>query len=210
MSLANLHRQPSKSPLGIVAINRRCVSLLAAAVALSLTAMMQMPAGASIPRSPKSLAKDLLTSSYAKTAGFSKVVAKATTTSKTGVKNCPDGGKEAFESASGQTGLLSEVVACTTTNAVLAVLNSTRSATSASSASPPTRLGASAMERTSNGSTYAIYWRRGTIVELVALDTNVAAGSSSSTSTTAVTPPITSAQQALLSSAAVEQDALNR
>jgi len=205
-----LNRRESKSSLPTVVINRKIFAALAAAVVLLVTAAAQMPAGASIPTSPKSLAKDLLTSSYAKSAGFTKVIVKATTTSKTGLKACPDGGQEAFESASGQTGLVSEVVACTTSKAALALLSGTRSGTSASSANPPKRLGLSAMERSSGGSTYAIYWRRGTIVEVVALNTNVPASSSSSTSTTVAAPPITSAQQAILSSAAVEQDALLR
>jgi hypothetical protein len=167
-----------------------------------------MPAGASTPTSPKSLAKDLLASSYAKKAGFAKVADKVTVTSKTGVKSCPDGAQEAFESASGQTGLLSEALACTTSKGAAALLSSARSGNSATSATPPKRLGSSAFERSSGGSTYAIYWQRGTIAEMVALNTNVPASSSSST--TVATPPITPAQQKVLSSAAVEQDALLR
>jgi hypothetical protein len=203
VSLPKLRRGESKSRLQSVMINRD-VAALAGVLALLATWAAQVPAGAT---SPKSLARDLLASSYAKADGFTKVVARASTTAKTGVKNCQDGGKEAFETASGQTGLLSEVVACTTSKAVLALLSGTRSATSASSASPPARLGPSAMER-SNGSTYAIYWRRGALVEMVALVTNVSASSSSSTSTTVAAAPITLAQQALLSNAAVEQNAL--
>lgn len=187
-------------------VNWKLFAAFAAAVALFVTAATQSPAGASTPASSKSLARDLLSFSYAKHAGFTKVVGKATTTSKTGVKNCPDGGQEAFESASGQTGLVSEVVACTTSKAALTLLGST---TSATSVDLPKRLGPSAVER-SSGSTYAIFWRRGTIVEVVALNTDVPASSSSSTSTTVPVPPLTSAQQTLLSSAAVEQDTLLR
>jgi hypothetical protein len=199
-----------RAPNHLVRIRRKLFGALAVVVALSLSATMQISSSASTVASSKSLLKDLLPSSYAKTAGFTKVVAKATTTSKTGVKTCPDGGQEAFENASGETGLVSEVLACTTSKAALVLLSGTRSATSASSANPPKRLGPSAMERSSNGSTYAIYWRRGTIVEVVALITNVPASNSSSTSTTVAAPPITSAQQTLLSRAAVEQDALFR
>ena len=181
-----------------------------AVVVLLVTAAAQMPAGASTPASPKSLAKDLLPSSYLKKAGFTKVAVKASTTSKTGLKSCSDGAQEAFTSASGQTGLESEVVACTTSKAATALLNGVRSATSATSTTPPRQLGSSAIERSGGGSTYLIYWRRGTIVEVLALNTNVPASSSSSTSTTGAAPPITPAQQKVLSSAAVEQDALLR
>ena len=85
------HRGESKSPLCTVAINRKIlVALAVAVVALLVTAAAQMPAGASTPTSTKSLAKDLLTSSYPKKAGFTKMAVKASTTSKTGLKACPD------------------------------------------------------------------------------------------------------------------------
>ena len=192
-------------------INRRIFAALAVVVVLPLTAAAQMPAGASTPTSPKSLVKDLLPSSYAKKAGFTKVAAKATTTSKTGRKSCPNAAKEVFESASGQTALLSEVVACTTSKAAGALLSGARSGTSATSATPPKQLGSSAIERSGGSNNYLIYWQRGNIAEVVGLNTNVPASSSSSTTTTTVAaPPITSAQQKVLSSAAVEQNKLLR
>ena len=163
-------------------------------------------AGASTPGSPKLLVKDLLPSSYLKKAGFTEVAEKATTTSKTGVKSCPDGAQEAYQSASNQTGVASEVLSCTTTKGASALLNEVRSGGSVTSSIPPKRLGSSAVEVSGGGSTYGIYWRRGTNVELVALSTDVSASSSSSTSAT--TPPITAAQQKVLSSAALEQDSL--
>ena len=64
-------------------------------------------------------------------------------------------------------------MACTTSKAATALLSGTRSATSATSANPPKQLGPSAIERNGGGSTYAIYWRRGTIVEVVALIADV-------------------------------------
>ena len=191
-------------------INRRIFAALAVVVVLPLTAAAQMPAGASTPTSPKSLVKDLLPSSYAKKAGFTKVAAKATTTSKTGRKSCPNAAKEVFESASGQTALLSEVVACTTSKAAGALLSGARSGTSATSATPPKQLGSSAIERSGGSNNYLIYWQRGNIAEVVGLNTNVPASSSSSTTTTVAATPITSAQQRVLSSAAVEQNKLLR
>jgi hypothetical protein len=193
-----------------LSINRTILAALAVAIVLPVAAAAQTPAGASTPTSAKSLAKDLLPSSYAKKAGFTKVARKATTSSKTGLKSCPDGARETFVSASGQTGLASEVVACTTSKAAAALLNATRSGTLITSAHPPKRLGSSAIEHLSGASIYQILWQRGTIVEAVALNTNVPASSSSSTSTPVTALAITSAQQKVLSSAAVEQDALLR
>lgn len=175
---------------------------------LPVIAVAPMPAAASTAASPKSLAKDLLPSSYAKKAGFTEVAEKATTTSKTGVKSCPNGAQEAFQSASAPTGVASEVVGCTTSKAAAAVLKGVRSSGSATSSMLPKRLGPAAVEVSGGGSTYAIYWQRGTIVELVALTTNVSASGSSSTSTTTATPPITAAQQKVLTRAAEEQNAV--
>ena len=90
-------------------VNRK-IFALAMAVVLSVAAA-EMPAWASTVTSPKSLAKDLLTASSAKKAGFTKVSGKVSTTSKTGEKSCPNGADEAFESASGQMGVFSEAVA---------------------------------------------------------------------------------------------------
>jgi hypothetical protein len=191
-----------------LAITRRTLIALAALAVVPVIALAQWPAGASALASPKSLAKDLLPSSYAKKAGFSDVAEKAITTSKTGVKSCPNGAQEAFQNTSSQSGVESEVVGCTTTKAAAALLGGVRSSGAVSKASPPKRLGSSAVEVSGGGSTYAIYWQRGQIVALIALTTDVTASANSSTSTTVATPPITSAEQKVLSDAAIEQDAL--
>jgi hypothetical protein len=176
------------------------------AVVLSL-ASAGPPAGASSAASPKALAKDLLSFSYAKKAGFTEVAEKATTTTKTGVQSCPNGAQEAFQDAANKTGVASEVVGCTTTKAAAAIVKTVRSEAKSGSPAPPKALGSSAIETRGGGSTYAIYWQHGSIVELVALTTNVSP-TSSSTTTTAVTPPITAAQQKILSAAALAQNAL--
>jgi hypothetical protein len=191
-------------------MHRNVVAAMAVGALLvgPVIAAAQSPVGASTPPSPKSLAKDLLPASYATKAGFTDVAEKATTTSKTGVKSCPSGAMEAFQSTTAPTGVASEVVGCTTSKAAAAVLKGVRSSGSVTSSRLPKQLGPSAVEVSGGGSTYAIYWQRGEIVELVALTTNVSANGASSTSTTIATPPITAAQQKVLSSAAVEQDAL--
>ena len=191
---------------------RKSLAVLVTGIFLPVSALPVLiagsAAGASAPASAKQLAKYLLPVNEAKKAGFTKVVEKVTTSSKTGEKSCPHGAQEAFEDASGQTGLVSEVVACTTAKAATLLLTGVKKATTASTTGPPKRLGSSAFERTSGGSTYTIYWQRGQTLALVGLTTNVPASSSStSTSTTAVAPPITAPQQAILSKAALRQDA---
>ncbi|MGH9047397.1 MAG: hypothetical protein ACRDVW_08785 [Acidimicrobiales bacterium] len=170
---------------------------------------MTEPASASTPAAPKSLAKDLLPPSYAKKVGFTKVVEKASTTSKTGEKSCPNGAQEIFKNASGKAGMESEIVACTTSKAAAALLGGVATGTSATSSSPPKRLGSSAIERAGGGSSpsYAIYWRRGAILELIGITFDLAASTSSTTTTTtAPAPPITPAEQKLLSKVAVAQN----
>jgi hypothetical protein len=186
-------------------INRTILAALALAT-VSVIAAAAPPAGASGAASAKSLGKELLPFSYAKKAGFTEVAEKATTTSKTGVKSCPDGAQEAFQDPTNQTGVAAEVVGCTTSKAAAAVLKTVRSQAGSGSGSPPKQLGSSAIETRGAGSTYAIYWQHGSTVELVALTTNVSANTSSTT-TTAVTPPITTAQQKILSAAALVQNA---
>jgi hypothetical protein len=182
------------------------------AVALPLTATTQIPAGASSVASSKSLAtppksvrtalgKDLLPSSYANKAGFSKVTAKVTTF-KTGNTSCPYDAEEGFEDPSQRLSLISEAVDCTNSQGADTLLNSARSATSGISASPPKQLGSSAFERSSPGSVYEIYWLAGLTVEVVEIAAAAPAGS------TQAPHPITSAQKKILSSAALEQNGL--
>ena len=179
---------------------------LAMAIVLPIVAVAPMSAGASTPISAKSLAKDLLPYSFAKKAGFPKVARKVASSSKTGLTSCPDGARVTFESASNQTDLASEVVACTNKKAADALLKSSESGVPVPSAHPPARLGSSAYEQLIDVAVYQIVWRRGSIVEGVSLDVNVPA-SGGSTNTSIATPSITSAQQNVLSNAVLVQAA---
>jgi hypothetical protein len=184
---------------------RRAVPAIAVAlVVVVLTGLGEVAAGASAP-SMKSLAKDLMTSSYAKKAGFTEVAEKVSTTAKTGVKSCPDGAQEAFENTANQTGVIAEVLVCTTQKAAAALLASVK-AEGGTSSSPPKALGSSAVELSSSGPVYSIYWQQGAVFAFVGLETQIPASSSSSTTTTtAPPPPITAAEQKVLSGAAVNQ-----
>jgi len=185
---------------------KRWIFAALGAGALVLSVAAPLPAGASTPTSPKSLAKDLVPPSVAKKAGFTKMLGKVTTSSKTGAPSCPNGAQVVYEDAAGKTGVVAEVLGCTTTKAAAALVRRVRTGTKAISAVPPKRLGPSALERGS-GFTYALYWQRGARVELVALNTNVPASTSSSTAPTGTPPPITKAQQRTLSTVALAQNA---
>jgi hypothetical protein len=165
-----------------------------------------LPAAAATPTTPNALKAALLTTAFANKAGFPKVVEAATSSSKTGEPSCPDGAQEAFEAASGKTGVIAELVACSTQKAAAALLSGVKAGSSAVAVAPPKQLGSSALERSSANSTYAIYWQRGKVLALVGLATDVPASNSSTTSTTITAPPITSAQQKLLTRAALAQD----
>jgi hypothetical protein len=184
--------------------SRRAVPAVAVALVVVLSALGELTAGASTP-SMKSLAKDLMTSAYAKTAGFTQVAEKVSTTAKTGVKSCPDGAQEAFEDTANQTGVIAEVLVCATKKAATALLTSVK-AEGGTSSSPPKQLGSSAVELSTSGPVYTIYWQQGDVFAFVGLETQIPASSSSSTTTTtAPAPPITAAEQKVLSGAAVNQ-----
>ena len=185
-----------------MSIKRNVFASLAMTMVLSIVATAPMAAGASTPAAATSIAKDLLSSSYAKAVGFPRVARKVSTSSKTGLKSCPNGARETFESASRKTALASEVVACTTNDAAAALVKSSGTGTPTPSVHPPARLGASAFEQLSNVSIYQIVWQKGAIVEAVALNVNVPASGGASSATN----PITPAQQKVLSSAALKQD----
>jgi len=184
---------------------RRAWPAVAAAVVIALIGVGDITAGASTT-SAKSLAKDLMTSAYAKNAGFPKVAEKVSTSAKTGVTSCPDGAQEAFEDNSSQSGVIAEVLVCRTKKAATALLTGVKTQ-GAKSSSPPRQLGPSAVERSSSGPVYTIYWRHGDVFEFVGLETQIPASSSASTTTTttAPAPPITAAEQKVLAGAAVNQ-----
>jgi hypothetical protein len=190
-----------------VPLSRRALPAVAAAIVIALTGLGASTAGASTT-SAKSLSKDLMTSAYAKKAGFTKVAEKVSTSAKTGVPSCPDGAQEAFETASSQSGLIAEVLVCKTKKAASALLTGVE-AQGVKSSSPPKQLGSSAIERSSSGPVYTIYWQKGEVFEFVGLETQIPPTSSASTSTTTTTtapaPPITAAEQKILAGAAVSQ-----
>jgi hypothetical protein len=189
-----------------VPTTRRCLTALSLALTIACTTFGAVTAEASTP-SAKSLAKDLLTTSYASKAGFTEVAEKASSSTKTGVKSCPNGAQAAYEDRATQSGLATEILGCATPKAATALLGTVKSQGAATSLLPPKQLGSAAVERAIGGPVYTIYWKRGAIFELVALETDIPASSSSSTTTTtSPAPPITAAQQKILVAAALSQN----
>ena len=169
-----------------------------------------IPVGASMATVVAAPAKGLVTTAQASKLGFTKVAGKPTTTSKTGVTGCPKGAEAAFEDSTGTTGLIAEVLVCKSASSPASLIKKAKKAGSTSSTMvPPKSLGPTAIEIAAQGTTYAIYWQRGKVLEVVAYDTNVPASSSSTTTTTAPGPvtPLTAQQQQTLSNAAIYQDA---
>lgn len=188
---------------------RRFVVIVIAIVAVAALAagLALLSGGSRSPSVGTSLTKDLLPASDAKRAGFSAVVLQATASAKTGEASCPDGAQEAFENTAGHMGIELQVLSCTSDKTAGALLHSVIQGTTSAS-TPPRQLGTSAVERSTDGSSYVIYWRRGRVLELVSLTIDIPATGASTTTTLAVTPPITAALQTLLSNTAVEQDSL--
>ena len=167
-----------------------------------------LPGAAATSAASKPSTSVLIPVAVAKSAGFTKVVsAPSSTSTNTGVMGCPDGAQEEFASASGNLGLVSEVLYCESAADAGTLLKSVESNGKAQAGlSPPKILGSTAVERVGSNSTYVIAWRRGTAFELTGLSTDLP--SSSTTSTTTGTPvPLTADDKQVLANAATQQGA---
>lgn len=174
----------------------------------SMSALASTPASAA--PSLGALKKDVLAAANVRALGFSKVLEPLRASSATGYKACSRGAEQVFQDSAGQTGLASEVLACTSEKTAGALLVKVRSLGPAVAVSLPKSLGSSATERSIGRATYAIYWRRGALVEVVALTTSLIAASGSGTTSTTVSAPLTAGQQTTLSNAALLQSELLR
>jgi cyclophilin family peptidyl-prolyl cis-trans isomerase len=167
-----------------------------------------VPAAAATSSASKPSTSVLVPVSAAKEAGFTKVVsAPSSTSTNTGVTGCPGGAQEEFASASGNLGLLSEVLYCESAADADTLLKGLESNAKAQvGLIPPKNLGSTAVERLGSNSTYLIAWRRGTAFELTGLSTDLP--TSSTTSTTMGTPvPLTAHYKHVLAIAATQQSA---
>jgi cyclophilin family peptidyl-prolyl cis-trans isomerase len=167
------------------------------------------PAGAVTDRTAasKPSVSVLVPPAAAKKAGFTKVVHAPEASTSTGVSGCTDGVEEEYASASGKTGLVSEVLYCSAKSGAAGLLQSfATSGKPKGGLQPPKALGATALERVGSGSSYVVIWRRDAAFELIGLSTDLQASSTTS-STTAAPVPLTQQQQQVLSRLATQQNA---
>jgi cyclophilin family peptidyl-prolyl cis-trans isomerase len=175
-------------------------------LATALSATISIAAVGASPKAKLSTSV-LLPTAAAKQAGFATVVDAPSSSSATGIAGCPDGAQEEFSGGSGTTGLVAEVLYCTSNAAAKALLESSKTSGKAQPGlNPPKALGSSAIERVRTDSVYLIVWQRGNALEFVGLSTDISASSSTST-TSGTAVPITTHQQQALANAAVQQNA---
>ena len=187
------------------------LKLVAASIGATVVAavgpIVVVPAAAATFSASKPSTSVLVPVSAAKEAGFTKVVNAPSTSTNTGVSGCPYGAQEEFASASGNLGLVAEVLYCkSAADADMLLKGFESNGKSQSGLSPPKNLGSTAVERLGSDSTYLIAWRRGAAFELTGLSTDLP--SSSTTSTTTGTPvPLTAHDKQVLANAATQQSA---
>lgn len=142
--------------------------------------------------------------------GFPTTLRAAKQSKATGVKGCTTAVDAVYLDTTKQTGLVSEVVNCTSSTAASAAMATVhKRLTSDRSIPVPKALGSGAFATSVEAPQYLLVWRTGSHLGFTAFDTDVPA-TTSSTSTTAVLPAITATQKVLLGKAAVAQLAIDR
>jgi cyclophilin family peptidyl-prolyl cis-trans isomerase len=188
-------------------LNLVVAASVGATVVAVIASISLLPAAAATSSASKPSTSVLLPVSVAKEAGFTKVVNAPSTSTNTGVTGCPYGAQEEYASASGNLGLVSEVLYCESAADADTLLKGLGSNGKAQAGlNPPKNLGSTAVERLGSDSTYLIAWRRGNGFELTGLSTDLP--SSSTTSTTTGTPvPLSAHDKQVLANAATQQSA---
>jgi hypothetical protein len=147
----------------------------------------------------------VLGASYATSIGFPKTVQAAKTTAVTQQKDCLSSVEAVYEDSVGKTGLISDVLTCSSNAAAVAALAVARKhATIEPSVTVPKALGPTAFATNSSAPEYLMIWQAGTKVAITAIDVDVSSSSAGKASET----PLTAAQGTTLSQAAVEQNSL--
>jgi cyclophilin family peptidyl-prolyl cis-trans isomerase len=169
--------------------------------------IVAVPAATGSTTANKPSTSVLVPKAAAEGAGFTEVVTAPNTSTDTSITGCPDGTQEEFANASGNLGLVSEVLYCQTAADATKLLNSFAASSSPQAGqTPPKGLGSTAVERAGSDSTYLILWRHGAAIELTGMSTDLAASSTTST-TSPTTVPLTAHDQQVLANAATVQNA---
>jgi len=163
-------------------------------------------AGASASSVASSPVTGVLSVSAAKALGYPQALLKPVGSSKTGQAGCTKGAQAKYEDRTGKWGVGVVILVCDSTKVAAKLLATQKKAAAATLQKAPTQLGPTAFETASNQSEYLLYWQRGRLLSVVALDVNIPASSSSSTTTTPPPPPPTAAQQKTLTGVALVQD----
>ncbi len=190
-----------------LSLNLAVAASIGATVLAVVGTFSVVPAAATTSSASQPSTSVLLPVSAAQAAGFTKVVNAPSTSTTTGVTGCPYGAQEEYASATGNLGLVSEVLYCKSAAAAETLLKGLQSSGKAQAGlSPPKNLGSTAVERLGSDSTYLIAWRHANAFELTGLSTDLP--SSSTTSTTTGTPvPLTAHDKQVLANAATQQSA---
>jgi len=176
---------------------------LVAISSLALNAAVPAIASASTP-----VTRNVLGTAAAKKLGFPVVVdtPRSRTTTQ---QHCTKGAEALYESANGQTGLVSDLLVCSSPSAATAAIVTVRHKGTSDAAIPlPRALGKDAFATGTDAPEYLIIWQHGDKVGLTALDTDVPASDPESASADVAPPAITPAQIKVLVRSAVAQNAL--
>jgi hypothetical protein len=194
--------------VGAVRAHHRFRIPLAASILVAVTASLLAvtpPAGASPPASAY-----VIGPKAAHALGFPTTLRAAKQSKATGVKGCTTAVDAVYLDTTKQTGLVSEVVNCSSSTAASGAMATVhKRLTSDRSIPVPRALGSGAFGTSVEAPQYLLVWRTGSHLGFTAFDTDVPA-TTSSTSTTAVLPAITATQKALLGRAALAQLAIDR
>ncbi len=156
------------------------------------------------PASSSSLASQVIGAAYANSVGFPKTVQVAKSTKVTSQNGCTSSIEAVYEDAAGKTGLVSDVLNCTSDATAKAALAAARKhVTPDPSITVPKGLGSPSFATSSNAPEYLVVWQPHDRVGITAIDVDTAATSASTTAY-----PITAAQTQTLVNAALHQNSL--
>ena len=152
-----------------------------------------------------SVSGSVLGATYAKSIGFPRTVQAAKVTAVKDQKDCSSTVEAVYEDAVGKTGLISDVLRCSSKSAATAALTvAHKNASIASSVTVPKELGPTAFATDNNAPEYLMVWQAGARVAITALDVDVSA----TTNSKSPAKGLTAEQGTTLGNAAVEQNSL--
>ena len=130
------------------------------------------PTPGSAAPTPNTL-RDLIPASAAKKLGFPSVAKKPTSSNKTGSKLCSSGSEVVYENTKNFSGLIDEVLSCSTNTAAISLLKQFESSYEPSTnVTPPKALGSAAVASEAHPPIYVYYWVSGSYFAFVGIDTD--------------------------------------